>query len=147
MGQNGQEYSLKYWATRSSICLFASTTHSFACSALLSAHFACKLRCAHSFACSLTSLTPSLVGKWIIDVSKWPEFAPQWHLPVPVLMWVFLGGCIGTHLAPFLPGLIPTFHPRMGWRWRPPVPHVHLQRSSVRQMKKNHDVTFTLSTH
>ena len=42
MVQNSQEYRLKYWATRSSV---------------------------RSFARSLTSLTPSLVGQWMI---KWP---------------------------------------------------------------------------
>ena len=46
VGQNNQEYRLKYWATRSSVRSFART--------------------AHSFACSLTTLTPSLMGKWII---------------------------------------------------------------------------------
>ena len=43
MVENSQEYRLKYWATRSSVRLFART--------------------AHSFARSLTSLTPSLVGQ------------------------------------------------------------------------------------
>ena len=45
MVDNSQEYRLKYWATRSSVRSFART--------------------AHSFARSLTSLTPSLVGKWM----------------------------------------------------------------------------------
>ena len=35
MVQNNQEYRLTYWATRSSVCLFACTAHSFACSALI----------------------------------------------------------------------------------------------------------------
>ena len=43
---------------------------------LRTARVARALRCAHSFARSLTSLTPSLVGKRIFDVSKWPGFVP-----------------------------------------------------------------------
>ena len=35
VGQNNQEYRLRYSATRSSICSFARTPHSFACSGLL----------------------------------------------------------------------------------------------------------------
>ena len=35
VGQNNQEYRLKYWATRSSVLSFARTAHSFACSELL----------------------------------------------------------------------------------------------------------------
>ena len=35
VGQNNQEYRLKYWATRSSVRSFARTAHSFACSGLL----------------------------------------------------------------------------------------------------------------
>ena len=58
MVENSQEYRLEYWATRSSIRSFARTAHSFR-----TAHFARALRCAHSFARSLTSLTPSLVGR------------------------------------------------------------------------------------
>ena len=51
VGQINQEYRLKYWATRSSVRLFARTAHSFACCGLLSslapsaalAHFAHSL--------------------------------------------------------------------------------------------------------
>ena len=43
MVDNSQEYRLEYWATRSSVRLFAHT--------------------AHSFARLLTSFTPSLVGQ------------------------------------------------------------------------------------
>ena len=35
MVNNSQEYRLKYWATRSSVCSFPRTAHSFACSGLL----------------------------------------------------------------------------------------------------------------
>ena len=35
--QNNQKYRLKYWATHSSVRLFARTAHSFACTALLTA--------------------------------------------------------------------------------------------------------------
>ena len=62
MVQNSPEYRLKYWVTRSSVHSFARTAHSFACSALL----ALLTRCVHSFSCSLTSLTSSLVGQWLI---------------------------------------------------------------------------------
>ena len=43
---NSQKYRLQYWATRSSVCLFTRT--------------------AHSFARSLTLLTPLLMGQWMI---------------------------------------------------------------------------------
>ena len=46
MVDNSLEYRLKYWATRSSVLSFART--------------------AHSFARSLSSLTPSRVGQWMI---------------------------------------------------------------------------------
>ena len=48
MGQNNQEYRLKYWATHSSVRSFACTAHSFACSRLLAL------------------LIPKLVRKWMI---------------------------------------------------------------------------------
>ena len=51
MVENSQEYRLKYWTTRLSVCSFARTAHSFAYSGLLA-----------SLAPS-TALTPSLVGK------------------------------------------------------------------------------------
>ena len=51
MGQNNQEYRLKYWVTRSSVRSFARTAHSFACSALL-ASLARTLRCAPTSASS-----------------------------------------------------------------------------------------------
>ena len=58
MVDNSQEYRLKYWAPCSSVRLFARTAHSFACSGLL-ASLAPSAALTHS----LTSLTPSLVGK------------------------------------------------------------------------------------
>ena len=54
MVQNSQEFSLKYWATRSSVRSFALTAHSFACSGLLASL---------APSAALTLLTPSLVGK------------------------------------------------------------------------------------
>ena len=72
---NKQESRRKYWATRSTVRLFARTAHSL--SLLRPACFTRVLRCAHLFARLLTSLTPSLVGKWIFDVSKWPGFVPK----------------------------------------------------------------------
>ena len=53
-----QEYRRKYWATRSSVRSFARTAHSFAGSGLLA-----SLAPSTALARSLTSLTPSLVGK------------------------------------------------------------------------------------
>ena len=55
VGQNSQQYRLKYWATHSSVRSFVRTTHLFACSRALLAR-------------SLTLLTPSLMGKW---TSRW----------------------------------------------------------------------------
>ena len=62
VGQNNQEYRLKYWATHSSVYLFTSTAHSFACSALLAllARSAVLTR-------SLTSLTD--VNDWMTMLS------------------------------------------------------------------------------
>ena len=57
-----QESRRKYWATRSSVRSFARTAHSLACSGLL-ASLAPSAALTHSLARSLTSLTPSLVGK------------------------------------------------------------------------------------
>ena len=54
VGENNQEYRLKNWATRSSVC----TAHLFACSRLLA-----SLVPSAALTHSLTSLTPSLVGK------------------------------------------------------------------------------------
>ena len=56
MVENSQEYRLKYWATRSSICSFARTAHLFARSRLL-ALLAPSAALTHSLAHS------SLVGK------------------------------------------------------------------------------------
>ena len=46
MVENNQKSRSKYWATRSSVCLFAHTAHSFACSELLAslARFAALTR-------------------------------------------------------------------------------------------------------
>jgi len=66
VGQINQEYRLKYWATCSSVRLFARTAHSFICSALLAslAHSA-VLIC--SLARSLRSLPPSWDSEWLDD--------------------------------------------------------------------------------
>ena len=58
VGQNNQKSRLKYRATRLSVCSHRSLVR-----LLRTARIARALRCAHSFARSLTSLTPSLVGK------------------------------------------------------------------------------------
>ena len=63
VGENNQESRCKYWATRSSVRLFARTTHSFACS-LTSLHSLAPL---HSLVCSLPHLTCSLACGTVID--------------------------------------------------------------------------------
>ena len=65
VGQNSQEYRLKYWATRSSLRSFARTAHSFACSTLLTS-LTRSAALTRSLARLLTSLTPSLVGHWLV---------------------------------------------------------------------------------
>ena len=61
MVENSQEYRLKYWATRSSVCLFARNAHSFASSVqLVLLAPSAPLRRAYFFA---RSLTPELMGK------------------------------------------------------------------------------------
>ena len=72
LGQNGQEYRLQYWTTRSSIRLFARL--------LRTTHFARTLCCAHSLDCSLTLLTPSLVGKWMIRLLFYLCFSLIWPI-------------------------------------------------------------------
>ena len=52
---------MKYWATCSSVRLYRSLVR-----LLCTFRFARAIRCAHSFARSLTSLTTSLLGKWMI---------------------------------------------------------------------------------
>ena len=59
VGQNNQESRQKYWATRSSVRLFARTAHLFACSALCCAALTCSL------ACSLRSLPHSRESEWL----------------------------------------------------------------------------------
>ena len=51
---NNQKYRLKYWATRTSVCSFARTAHSFACSGLL-ASLAASAALTRSLACSWDS--------------------------------------------------------------------------------------------
>ena len=55
MVQNNQELRRKYWATCLSVCSFARTAHSFACSRLLSS-LATSAALTHSLARSLRSL-------------------------------------------------------------------------------------------
>ena len=64
MVDNSQEYRLRYWATRSSICLFARTAHSFACSRLL-ASLAPSAALTRSLARSLRSLLRSWERDWL----------------------------------------------------------------------------------
>ena len=40
----------------------------------------CSLRSRPPLRSLVRALAPSLVGKWIIDVSKWPKFSPQWAI-------------------------------------------------------------------
>ena len=74
---NKQELRRKYWTTRSSVCLHRS--HRSLVRLLRTARFACALRFAHLFARSLTSLTPSLVGKLMIGCLKMTWFCPIVH--------------------------------------------------------------------
>ena len=69
LGQNNQEYRLNYWATCSSVCFFARTAHSFACSTLCAS---LALRCAHWFARSLTHSLTS--GKMYDLIAILPAF-------------------------------------------------------------------------
>ena len=62
MGQSNQELRLKYWATRSSIRLFARTAHSFACSGLLT-----LLAPSAALTRSLTHSANSLAHGTVID--------------------------------------------------------------------------------
>ena len=62
------------WATRSSICLFVRTTHSFTCSALL----ALLARCAHSLAHSRARGT---VNDWMATFSVFFSFLDHSALP------------------------------------------------------------------
>ena len=63
VGQNNQKYRqvLGHSLVRLLVRLHRSLVR-----LLQTARFAHALRCTHSFACSLDSLTPSLVGKWLI---------------------------------------------------------------------------------
>ena len=66
MVQHNPESGCKYWVTRSSVCSFAHTGHSFARSAVLAllANSVALIRfLAHS-------LTPKLVGKIISQISQ-----------------------------------------------------------------------------
>ena len=68
--QNEEKSRKKYWATHFSVCSFAHTAHSFACSALLTL---LTLWASHALLPSLVRLlahplTPELLGKWMI---KW----------------------------------------------------------------------------
>ena len=49
MDQNNQESRPKYWVSHSSVCLFASTAHSFACQTLLLCSHALLLSCVCGF--------------------------------------------------------------------------------------------------
>ena len=59
MVDNSQEYRLKYWATRSSVCSFNRTAHSFACSGLLA-----SLTLSAALTCSLAHSLRSLPRSW-----------------------------------------------------------------------------------
>ena len=71
--QNSYESSCKYWATRSSVRLFARTAHSFACSGLLTS-LAPSTALTHSLACSLCSLPRSWESKFCLC------FFPFWTI-------------------------------------------------------------------
>ena len=54
MVHDKQEYRLKYWVTRSAVCLFACTAHLFACSSLI-----------HSLAHFTHSRAPGTLNDWM----------------------------------------------------------------------------------
>ena len=81
VGQNNQKFRLKYWATRLSVHLQRSLVR-----LLRTTRFARAFRCAHSFARSLTSLTPSLVGQWLI----WWQFYQFFSLIWPIVQERFV---------------------------------------------------------
>ena len=62
MVQNNQEPRYKCWASLASVCSFACTAHSFTCFALLTSLMR-SIALIHLLACSLT---PKLLGKWMI---------------------------------------------------------------------------------
>ena len=64
VGQNKQEYRLEYWATRSFVCSFARTAHSFACSGLL-ASLVPSVVLTRSLARSFCSLSRSWDSEWL----------------------------------------------------------------------------------
>ena len=66
VGQNKQEYRLKYWATCSSIHSFGCTAHSFACSALL-AYLARSTALTRLLARSLRSLSCSWESEFLMS--------------------------------------------------------------------------------
>ena len=71
VGQIKQEPRREYWATRLSVRLFARTTHSFACSALLTLlvhkHHSLFVRSHHSLDRSLAHFTHSLTRGKVND--------------------------------------------------------------------------------
>ena len=68
MGQNSQELGRKYWATCSSVCSFARTTHSFACFKLL-ASLAPSAALTRSLAHFAHSLARGTVNDWMAILS------------------------------------------------------------------------------
>ena len=75
MVQKNQEYRRKYWATRSSVCIFAHSTISFACSTLLYPHFATLV---HLHASLLThSLPSSWESEWLDGWSFYIVFCSE----------------------------------------------------------------------
>ena len=84
VGQNNQEYRLQYWATRSSVRLFARTAHLFACSALLA-----SLVCSAALSRSLAHLAHSLARGTVIDKMTIYSvfFFLFWPIVHPYICW------------------------------------------------------------
>ena len=94
VGQINQKPRQKYWATRSSICLFACTTHSFACSALLA-----LLTCSVALTCSLAhSLALGTVNNSMAIYSVFFLFWPivRWRFDSDGHIWLLTAAsCFG----------------------------------------------------
>ena len=80
---NKQESRHKYWATRSSICSFACTAHSFACSGLL-ASLAPTATLTRSLACSLRSLPRSLEREFLMSQN---DLVLSHSTPISIWFW------------------------------------------------------------
>ena len=78
-GPDQSKPRLRYWTTRSSVCSFSRTAH-----LLCNTRFVRALYCAHSLTLSLTSLSPFLLGLYMI---RW-LFILCFFLFWPTMHWI-----------------------------------------------------------